>query len=85
MREHPVLHPDQEHHGELQALGRVQRHQSDDTAGLGLLVGDLVGIGDQGDLLQEIVEGGGGVEARGGTVGPGLTLCPCLLYTSRCV
>ena len=54
MREDPVLHAGEEHHRELEALGRVQGHQGHHA--LRLLVGiwDLIGVGDQGwDDLPE--------------------------------
>ncbi len=57
MREDAVLHAGQEDGGELQALGGVQRHQGDDAGAFLVLVGDLVGVGDQRDLLQEVGEG----------------------------
>ena len=57
MREGAVLHAGEEHDRELQALGGVQRHQGDDPGLLGLLgVGDLVGVGDERDLLEEVLE-----------------------------
>ena len=76
MREDPVLHAGEEDRGELQALRGVERHQGDDAV---LVVGDLVGVGDQGDPLQEVGQPGldrarvdvGRVGARGrdGVVG----------------
>ena len=60
VREDPVLEPGDEHDRELQALGGVQRHQRHDAAGLHALlaldrlVGDLVGVGDERDLLEEV-------------------------------
>ena len=54
VREDALLHADQEHDRELQALGRVQRHQHD----LVVVVVELVGVGDQRDLLEELVEPG---------------------------
>ena len=53
VREDPVLEAGEEHHRELQALGGVQRHQRDDAV---LVVGDLVGVGDQRDPLEEVRE-----------------------------
>ena len=53
MREDAVLHAGEEHDRELQALGGVQGHQRDDAL---VLVGDLVGVGDQRDLLEEVGE-----------------------------
>ncbi|CAM5701575.1 hypothetical protein SCALM49S_00894 [Streptomyces californicus] len=57
MREDAVLQAGEEDDGELQALRRVQRHQRDDPGAVLLLVGDLVGVRDEGDLLQELGEG----------------------------
>ncbi len=55
MREGAVLHTGQENNRKLQALGRMQGHQRDHTAAVvAFPVGDLVGIRDQGDLLQEL-------------------------------
>ena len=51
VREDPFLDADEEHDRELEALGRVQRHQHDLV-----VVGDVVGVGDERDLLQELVE-----------------------------
>ena len=51
VREHAVLQADQEHVGELEALGRVQRHEHD--GGLVLVLGDVIGVGDEADLLEE--------------------------------
>ena len=54
VREDALLHADEEHHRELQALGRVQRHQHDLV--FDFAVGQLVGVGDEGDLLEELVD-----------------------------
>ena len=54
MREHALLRPDQEHDGELEALGRVERHQHDPR----VVVVELVGVGDERDLLEELVDRG---------------------------
>ncbi len=54
MREHAVLHAGEEHDRELQALGGVQGHQRDDARAVLLLVRDLVGVGDQRDLFEEV-------------------------------
>jgi hypothetical protein len=51
--EHAVLQPDEEHHRELEALGGVQGHEHD----LALVAVDLVGVGHQADLLEELVDG----------------------------
>ena len=56
VREHALLDADQEHDRELQPLGRVQRHQHDLV--LDLAVGEVVGVGDQRDLLEELVDAG---------------------------
>ncbi|MNX81717.1 hypothetical protein D3C86_1134120 [compost metagenome] len=48
VREEPLLHPDQEDHRELQALGRVQGHEGD-----GLALGGLIRVRDQGRGQQE--------------------------------
>ena len=57
VREGAVLHAGEEHDRELQALGGVQGHQRDDPGLLGLLgVGDLVGVGDERDPLEEVLE-----------------------------
>ena len=60
--EDTVLHARQKDDGELQTLGRVQGHQSDDTA-VFAGVGDLVTIGNQGNLLEEVGKSavGGGI------------------------
>ena len=50
--EDPVLHPDDEHHRVLETLGGVQGHQRHP----GGVAVDLVGVGDQADLLEEGVE-----------------------------
>ncbi|VWX46794.1 conserved hypothetical protein [Micrococcus sp. 116] len=64
VREHPVLHARQEHHGELEALGGVQRHERD----LALLLGErlalhvrgrgqLVRVRHERHLLEEVGQG----------------------------
>jgi hypothetical protein len=53
VREDAVLQPGEEDDRELQALGGVQRHQGDHTLVVRIVGGDLVGVGDQRDLLQE--------------------------------
>ena len=55
-REHALLGADEEHDGELEALRRVQRHQDDLV--LDLPVGQLVGVGDERHLLEELVDAG---------------------------
>ena len=55
-REHALLGADEEHDRELQALGRVQRQQDDLV--LDLPVGELVGVGDERHLLEELVDAG---------------------------
>jgi hypothetical protein len=53
VREDALLHPYQIDDGELEALGRVRRHQRDAIAAhLG-----LIQVGDQGHLIQEELEG----------------------------
>ena len=58
--EHAVLQAGQEDHRELEALRGVQRHQRDHTGRRAFIllrgVGDLVGVGDQGDPLEEVDE-----------------------------
>jgi hypothetical protein len=51
-----VVQARKDHHRELQSLGRVQGHQRDHPA---LVVGvrQLVGVGHQGDPLQEVHQG----------------------------
>ena len=80
MREDPVLQPGQEHHGKLQTLGGVQGHQGHHALVLGIVGRYLVGVGDQGHLLQEpgqgrpldlLVRGGGGVGGHPFAVLPG--------------
>ncbi len=62
VREDAVLQAGEEDHRELQPLGAVQRHQGDGPGGTALAiravlgVGHLVGVGDQGDLLEEVRE-----------------------------
>ena len=78
VREDAVLHAGEEHHRELQALRGVQGHQRDHPGLLLVgLVGDLVGVGDQGHPLQEVGEAGGdraGVDVGGvrGRAGDGV-------------
>ena len=62
VREHALFESDQEHHRELEALGRVQRHQDHPGVGGIVSVGQLVGIRHQGDRLHEL---GHGVELVG--------------------
>ena len=50
VREQAVLETGEEHGVEFQPLGRVQGHEGDDAIPFGR---DLIGIGDQADLLQE--------------------------------
>ena len=50
VREHPLLDPDDEHDGKLEAFRRVQRHQRDVV-----VLGQVVGIGDECDLFEELV------------------------------
>ncbi len=52
MREQAFLHASEEHDGELEALGVVQREQRDGRA----LV-QVVGIGDQRGVIQELRDG----------------------------
>ncbi len=52
--EHPVLHADHEHHRELQALGRVHRHERDPPA-LGV---EVVRVGDERHRRQVLVQAG---------------------------
>ena len=52
VREHAVLHPDDEDDRELEALGVVERHQRHEA----LVVADAVGVGEQRDLLQELLD-----------------------------
>ena len=54
VREDALLDADEEHDGELEPLGRVQRHQHDLV--LDLAVGQVVGVGDQRHLLEELVD-----------------------------
>ncbi|CAH0327285.1 hypothetical protein SRABI128_05950 [Microbacterium sp. Bi128] len=76
MREQPVFHAGQEHDREFQALRGVQRHQGHDAEPLGFGDGgrqvfgvtaggvrDLVGVGHEGDLLQEGSERAFGIVA----------------------
>ena len=62
VREHALFESDQEHHRELEALGRVQRHQDHPGVGGIVSVGQLVGVRHQGDRLHEL---GHGVELVG--------------------
>ncbi len=62
VRERAVLEAGEEHDGELQALGGVQGHEGDDAlVDLGRAVGvvragDLVGVRDERDALEEVGE-----------------------------
>ena len=51
VREDALLDADEEHDGELEALGRVQRHQHDL-----IVVVEVVGVGHQRHLFEELVE-----------------------------
>ncbi len=53
VREDAFFHADEEHGGELETLGRVERHQHD-----AVVVVEVVGVGDQCHLLEELVEAG---------------------------
>ncbi len=53
MRKDPVLHAREKDDGELQAFSRVKGHQGDDSPVI-VVVRDLVGIGDQGDLFEKL-------------------------------
>ena len=53
MREDAVLEPGEEHDGELEPLRGVQRHERDDATAF-VVVRDLVGVGDEGDPLEEL-------------------------------
>ena len=58
--EDAVLEAGEEDDRELEALGRVERHQRDDPGVVAVRgVGDLVGVGDQGDPLEEVAEADG--------------------------
>ena len=50
--EHAVLASDEEDDRELEALRRVQRHEDHRTA----VAVELVGVGHEGDLLEEVVD-----------------------------
>ena len=52
--EHAVLHADEEHRRELEALGRVQGHEHDRR----LVAVERVGVGHQAHLLEELVDVG---------------------------
>lgn len=55
----------------------MQGHQGDDTAAVGVLVGDLVGVRDERDLFQELRQRAGTRTGRGGvgiSVGTALAL-----------
>ena len=55
--EDAVLEAGEEDDGELQALGGVQRHQGHHAGVVAVrCVGDLVGVGDEGDPLEEVAE-----------------------------
>ena len=56
MGEDAVLHAGQEHDRELQALRGVEGHECDDAVAL---LGQRVGVGHEGDTLEERVEGPG--------------------------
>ena len=57
MGEDAVLEAGEEDDRELEALRRVERHQRDDPGVVAVgRVGDLVGVGDQGDPLEEVAE-----------------------------
>ena len=60
MRERAVLEAHHEDHGELEALGRVERHERHDSAAA-VGIGNLVGIGHERDLLEEVGQGALGV------------------------
>ena len=53
VREHALFHAQQEDVGELESLGRVQRHQHH-----AVVVVEVVGVGHQRDLLEELVDPG---------------------------
>ena len=53
VREHTFFHTHEEHRGELQTLRGVERHQHDTV-----VVVEIVGVGHQGHLLEELVEPG---------------------------
>ena len=53
VREDALLDADDEHDGELEPLGRVEGHQHDL-----IVVVEIVGVGDQRHLLEELVEHG---------------------------
>jgi hypothetical protein len=53
VREDAILHPGEEHHGELEPLRRVQRHERDDAA---IGIRDLVGVRDERHPLEEVGE-----------------------------
>ena len=73
MREDALLHADQEHDRELEALGRVQRHQDD----LVLVAVELVGVGHERHLLEELAEA---VNSRAEpTSSPRFSIRPCRL------
>ncbi len=56
MREDPFLHADEEHHRELQTLRRVQGQQHHLI--FDFAVGQVVGVGDERDLFEELVHHG---------------------------
>jgi len=68
--EDAVLKPGQEDDGELETFRRVQRHQRHNSAAP-VVVGDLVGVGDQRDLFEELRQraaaGGGRRPGTGST------------------
>ena len=60
MGEDAVLEAGEEDDRELEALGGVEGHQRDDAGVVAVGgVGDLVGVGDQGDPLEEVAEADG--------------------------
>ena len=66
MREGAVFHAGDEHGGEFEALRGVDGHEGDLPAAL-TLRGHLVGVGDEGDALEEVRESPGGCVGREGT------------------
>ncbi len=69
VRKGVLLQAGEEHHGKLQALGGVKGHRGDHAAVV-LSLGDLVGVRDDGYLLEEVREGTLG---RGTLAGLGVT------------
>ena len=72
VREQAVLETGEEHGVEFQPLGRVQGHERDDALVVGLVVGDLVGVGDETHLLEEVVEADDLARRLSDLVPPGL-------------